>query len=96
MSLVEEEIYIVAIFVLVFLLLFTFMRTKFSIWGASTISLLVFGLSHYSVYDGNLHQCIFIIGLAHATSLYAWLKTQNLLILMLAHLLYDLILFFGI
>ncbi|MGM0292329.1 CPBP family glutamic-type intramembrane protease [Enterococcus mundtii] len=93
-SLIGEELYIAAIFVLIFLLLSTFMRTKFSIWGASTIYLLVFGLSHYAVYDGNLYQCIFVIGLAHAPSLYAWLKTQNLLIPMLAHILYDLILLF--
>ncbi|MBO0461076.1 CPBP family intramembrane metalloprotease [Enterococcus sp. DIV1298c] len=93
-SLTGEELYIAAIFVLTFLLLSRFMPTKVSILTASTISLLVFGLSHYAVYDGNLYQCIFVIGLAHAPSLYAWLKTQNLWIPMLAHILYDLILFF--
>lgn len=91
-SLMGEELLIATLFILVFTLVLKFTSTKSAVFIAGIISLLVFGLSHYGVYDGNLYQCLIVIGIGHIPTLYAWLKTETLWVPIFAHVMYDFIL----
>ncbi len=92
MSLVGEELFIATLFILVFMIANKFGGEKQTIIIAAIASLAIFGLSHYGVYDGNLYQCIVVIGMAHIPTMYAWLKTETLWVPILIHVIYDVLL----
>ena len=57
---------------------------------ATFVTLLVFGLAHYAAY-GSLLQILLIQGLGSIITLFAYLKTKNMLVTYVAHLIIDLI-----
>ena len=57
---------------------------------ATFVTLLVFGLAHYAAY-GSLLQILLIQGLGSIITVFAYLKTKNMLVTYAAHLLIDLI-----
>ncbi|WP_276871120.1 type II CAAX prenyl endopeptidase Rce1 family protein [Lactococcus taiwanensis] len=92
LSLIGEELLISTLFILTFVIINKFFTDKQSVIIATLCSLTVFGLSHYGVYDGNLYQCIVVIGLAHIPTIYAWLKTETLWVPIAIHIIYDFLL----
>lgn len=64
--------------------------------GAWLLSALPFALFHLPAYGGNLLQCLLVIGTARLVVMLAYLKTRNLLVSSLAHLLHDWIAFGGV
>ena len=57
---------------------------------ATFVTLLVFGLAHYAAY-GSLLQILLIQGLGSIICLFAYLKTKNMLVTYVAHLIIDFI-----
>lgn len=57
------------------------------------ISLLIFGLIHYNSYNGALAQIIFVIGFGSIFYTYAYLKTKNVIVAYISHILIDGIVF---
>lgn len=55
---------------------------------ATFVSSLVFGLTHYEAY-GSLVQVLLIQGLGTITCIFAYLKTKNMLVTYVAHLIID-------
>lgn len=93
-SLAGEEIYIAVIFVIAAIITLKRMNQKTAIILSAIIAMSIFGLSHWSAYDGNLYQCLVIIGLGHLPSMYAFLKSKSLWVPIIAHILYDFFIFF--
>lgn len=91
-SLAGEELFIATLFILVYIIAYKFLKEKTTVILAVIISLSLFGLSHYTVYNGNFYQCLVIIGLGHLPTMYAWLKTKTLWVPIIAHILYDVLL----
>ena len=57
---------------------------------ATFVTLLVFGLAHYAAY-GSILQILLIQGLGSVICQFAYLKTKNMLVTYVAHLIFDLI-----
>lgn len=93
-SLTGEEIYIAVIFVLCIVPLLKKISTKNALIIASLASVSIFGMSHFTTYDGNIYQCLVIIGLTHLPFIYAFIKTESLWTTIIAHILYDFTIFF--
>ncbi|WP_338962295.1 type II CAAX prenyl endopeptidase Rce1 family protein [Lactococcus garvieae] len=91
-SLAGEELFIATLFILTFIIANKYLTEKKTIILAVIISLSIFGLSHYTVYNGNIYQCLVIIGLGHIPTMYSWLKTETLWVPIIAHILYDVLL----
>ncbi len=75
------------------ILLLLFRRSgnrKSAVVIATFVTLLVFGLAHYAAY-GSLLQILLIQGLGSIICVFAYLKTKNMLVTYVAHLLIDLI-----
>jgi len=91
-SLIGEEVITAAIAVIVFY----FASKKFdsaTSWVISAIiSAIIFGLMHYTTYDGNIFQCVFVIGIGRLPFTYAWRKTGSLWGGIWAHVIYDVLL----
>ena len=74
-------------------LLLMFRKTgnrKSAVVTATFVTLLVFGLAHYAAY-GSLVQILLIQGLGSIICLFAYIKTKNMLVTYVAHLVIDLI-----
>jgi len=67
-------------------------RTR-AVWLALLISSLLFGILHLPTYNWNLVQCLVVIGLGRIVDTLAYVKTKNLWVTYLMHLLYDTIFF---
>ena len=63
---------------------------KSAVVVATFVTLIVFGLAHYAAY-GSLVQILLIQGLGSIICLFAYLKTKNMLVTYVAHLIIDLI-----
>ena len=75
------------------ILLLLFRRSgnrKSAIVIATLVTALVFGLAHYAAY-GSLLQILLIPGLGSIICLFAYLKTKNMLVTYVAHLIIDFI-----
>jgi membrane protease YdiL (CAAX protease family) len=90
-SLAGEEIITAAMAVIVFYYARKRLNAKWSWLLSAVLSAILFGLMHYGVYDGNIFQCIFVIGLGRLPFTYAWRKTGSLWGGIWAHVIYDLI-----
>lgn len=93
-SLAGEEIYIAAMFTIVAIVMLKQMNKKQALIVSAIVVMSIFGLTHLSVYEGNVYQCLFIIGLGHLPSMYAFLKSKTLWVPIIAHILYDFAIFF--
>lgn len=92
-QLIGEELFKIILLLIVMFLVYHFTnKRKISIICGVIISLLLFGLIHYNAYNGALSQIIFIIGFGSIFYLYAYLKTKNVIISYIAHVLIDSIL----
>ncbi|NSS93214.1 CPBP family intramembrane metalloprotease [Enterococcus faecalis] len=92
-SLVGEEIITAAMAIIVYSYAEKSFDSRMSWILAALISAVLFGLMHYGVYDGNIFQCVFVIGIGRLPFTYAWRKTGSLWGGILAHVIYDFILF---
>lgn len=93
-QLLGEELFKVIILLIVMFLVYKFTnRRKLSMVCGVIISLLIFGLAHYNAYNGALVQIIFTIGLGSFIYFYAYLKTKNVVVSYLTHVLIDGIIF---
>ncbi len=84
------------LFVLIGFFIFTFILYKFtsnrnvSVSVAVFLSLSIFGLLHYPVYGNVLHSLV-AIGYTSIFTIYTYLKTKNIFVSYLTHLIFDFI-----
>jgi len=82
-----------------FLALFLTIKRYTSIPPVWTITIttlaagIFFGLLHFNTYAGNLTQIILLIGITSSIQVLLYIRTRNILVPFLAHLLYNLLLF---
>ena len=89
-QLLGEELYKLAVFLILMHLLYKFTNNrKISIICSAIVALLSFGLMHYNSYNGNLAQIIFVIGIGGLIYFYPYLKTKNILVAYIVHILID-------
>lgn len=62
-------------------------------WIAAVIGSVLFGLMHVNVYHFNMYQCIVATGLTRLPFTWLWKKSDSLTTAIVAHILYDVILF---
>lgn len=62
-----------------------------SIFIGIIASMIIFGLAHYDAYDGKILQILLVQGFGSIFEYYAYLKTKNILVSYLIHLIQDLI-----
>lgn len=93
-QLLGEELFKVIILLIVMFLVYKFTnKRKLSMVCGVIISLLIFGLVHYNAYNGALLQIIFTIGLGSFIYFFAYLKTKNVMVSYITHILIDGIVF---
>lgn len=92
-SLVGEELITAAVAFPVYHFLVKRLPTKWAWVIASVFSAFLFGLMHLKIYHGNLYQCIVVIGLTRLPFNYSWRKADSLRARIIAHIIYDWIIF---
>ncbi|EOA6326600.1 CPBP family intramembrane glutamic endopeptidase [Enterococcus faecalis] len=88
-SLIGEEVITASIAIILFYYAEKRFNSNISWVLSAIISAIIFGLMHYGVYDGNIFQCIFVIGIGRLPLTYAWRKTGSLWGGIWAHVIYD-------
>ena len=90
-QLIGEELFKFAIFIIVMTIAFKFTQNrKASMIAGIIICCVMFGLIHLNAYNGNLIQCLAIIGLGTIINTYPYYKTKNIANSYILHLLIDL------
>ncbi|MDO5826148.1 MAG: CPBP family intramembrane metalloprotease [Methanosphaera sp.] len=90
-QIISEELFRVITFLIMLYLMYRFTNNrKTSIIVASIFSLALFGLMHANTY-GNIIYCILIMGFGTFFTLYPYLKTKNVLLSILVHMIYNLL-----
>ena len=86
-----EALFVVLPFLAVFALLNVGLKVarKPAIVTAALIACLAFGMYHFKAYDWHWAQMLVTIGLGQLIILFGYLKTKNILVTYLAHLLLD-------
>ena len=85
----NEELFKVILLILVMSLVYYFSKNrKLSIVLAVIMTMIVFGAAHEGAY-GTLLQVLLIQGLGSIFDLYAYMKTKNVFVSYIAHLLFD-------
>lgn len=88
-QLIGEELFKVILLILVMSLVYYFSKNrKLSIVLAVIMTMIVFGAAHEGAY-GTLLQVLLIQGLGSIFDLYAYMKTKNVFVSYIAHLLFD-------
>lgn len=94
-QLLGEELFKISIFLIVMHIAYkATSNRKLSMVCAVIIALVVFGLAHFDTYGGNLAHVILIIGFGGIFYFYAYLKTKNVAVGYIVHVLIDGIPFF--
>lgn len=89
-QLMGEELFKIVLLIIAMSIIYHFTKNrKLSIIISSIITMTTFGIAHYQY--GPLIQILLVQGLGSIFDLYAYLKTKNVLVSYLAHLLYDFI-----
>jgi hypothetical protein len=89
-QLLGEELYKLSVFLILMHLLYKFTNDrKISLICSAIMTLLSFGLLHYHSYNGNLAQIICVIGIGGLIYFYPYLKTKNIVIAYIVHILID-------
>lgn len=92
-----EELFKIILMLTVMFLVYSFTsKRKISMICGLVISLLMFGLIHYNSYNGALAQMIFVIGFGSVFYTYPYLKTKNVIVAYLSHILIDVIVLAGV
>ena len=87
-QLMGEELFKIVLLIIAMSIIYHFTKNrKLSIIISSILTMAIFGLAHYKY--GPLIQILLIQGLGSIFDLYAYLKTKNVLVSYLAHLLFD-------
>lgn len=93
-QLIGEELIKVIVFLLSMGLIYHIIQDrKISVIVSIAVACIVFGLVHLESYDGNIVQCLLVIGLGCVIHFYPYIKTKNIVNSYLTHLLIDLLLF---
>ena len=91
-QLIGEELFKVSVLILALSLIYHFIEDrKVSVIIATVVTMIIFGLIHVGSYDGNLVQCLLLIGLGSIFHLYPYLKTKNVTNSYILHLLIDIL-----
>lgn len=88
-QLLGEELFKISVFLIMLHLFFKITSRKLSIIFATVVTLLVFGLLHYTAYSGALVHIIVVIGFGGIFYFYAYLKTKNVVVSYIVHFLID-------
>lgn len=89
-QLLGEELYKVSSFLIILHVIFKIThKRKLSVICGVIITLLSFGLLHYNAYEGAVVHIILTIGLGGIFYFYAYLKTKNVMVGYIVHLLID-------
>ncbi len=92
LQIMGEEFYKVFLLLLAMYVMYKLTKNRaISILIGLIVSMTIFGLSHYSAYDGRILQIILIQGFGSIFEYFAYLKTKNIWVSYLAHLIQDLI-----
>lgn len=90
-QIVSEELFRVIIFLIILYLMYRFTKDrKTSVIVSAFFSLLLFGLMHANTY-GNIGYCIAVMGFGTFFTLYPYLKTKNIVLSILVHIIYNLL-----
>lgn len=92
-SLIGEEIITAAIAFPLFTLFVKKMDDKKAWFVAAVLSALLFGLMHVYAYNWNLYQCLVAVGLTRLPFTWLWVKADSLRAGIIAHIIYDAVLF---
>ena len=93
-QLIGEALIKVIVFLISMGLIYHFIKDrKISVIVSIAVACIVFGLVHLGSYDGNIVQCLLVIGLGCVIHFYPYIKTKNIVNSYLTHLLIDLFLF---
>ena len=88
-QLMGEELFKITILIIVMFLIYHFTKNrKLSLIVSLFVTLIIFGMCHYGVYGGIL-QVILIQGLGSIFDIYAYIKTRNIFVSYIMHLLFD-------
>ena len=88
----EELIKIIGFIIVLFLVNKLTNNRKLGVIIATIISLSIFGFLHYPAYKDIVHSVI-AIGLGSIVTMYAYLKTKNILASYVIHISYDILMF---
>ena len=90
-QLLGEEFFKVSVLILAMALFYHFAKNrKGTIIFGSLVSMIIFGLVHLAAYGSWIH-CILVIGVGSLIHLYPYLKTKNIVLTYILHLLIDLL-----
>ena len=92
-SLIGEEMITAVMTLPFFSLLLSRVDEDKAWWIAAVIGSVLFGLMHVNVYHFNMYQCIVATGLTRLPFTWLWKKSDSLTTAIVAHILYDVILF---
>lgn len=92
-QLLGEELFKVSVFLILMHLIFKIASRKLSVILSTIITLTIFGLLHYTAYSGAIVHIILVIGWGEIFYFYAYLKTKNVVVSYITHLLVDGIVF---
>lgn len=89
-QLMGEELFKVSLLLLGMSVVFHVTRNrKISLIISVIVCMILFGLSHLSTYNGNVIQCLLVIGLGTFIHLFPYLKTKNIVNSYIMHVLID-------
>lgn len=95
-QLIGEEILFVIPFLFTYNKLKKNMKNKYSVLIAWIISSLFFGMLHLQTYSFNFYQAFIVIGAVRMGMSWSYIKTKNLNVSYIAHVLYDFIILYGV
>ncbi|WP_407380287.1 type II CAAX prenyl endopeptidase Rce1 family protein [Methanobrevibacter sp.] len=94
-QLIGEEFFKVFLLLIAMYLVYKFTNNRnLAVWLGIIFTLFIFGVSHMGSY-GRLLQILLIQGLGSIFDLYAYMKTKNVLVSYIVHLLIDFYAYFG-
>ena len=89
-TLLEEELFKVTLLIILMAAIYYFTKDKkISVWVGVFLNLIIFGLCHFTAYNGNIIQCIVVIGFGSFFDLFVYLKTKNIVNSWIVHVMYD-------
>ena len=91
LQLICEEFYKIFILLIVMYLVYKYTRNRsLSIYVGIIVTLVVFGLTHVTAYNGRILQILLIQGFGSIFDLYAYMKTKNFFVSYIVHICVDL------
>lgn len=95
LQLIGEEFFKIFLLLIVMYLVYKFTQNRnLAIWVGIIVTLFVFGIAHMSAY-GRLLQILLVQGLGTIFDLYAYMKTKNVFVSYIVHIIIDLYGYFG-